>query len=461
MLEHTSLAALFATFDRRLQTLLSAPNVISSLALEHHQNIKTGTLLYLIGSIRDVGHLKLGTRLRLDPATFARFPALNPTELVLGEASLDQSCLKVAYSAVATSTAPAETSFGAFEPSFWSPSEIPNFALLTPRLTTLTLESNLGTIFDSRFGLIRGKTETEILYSPDKFDELSFPATLTSFSYRPRFVSESENRARPLLLRRLPETLRSLRVKCSSVDEHELIVIISQRFKQLNTLKISSYFPSNRLLDVLPPPLDGVQLPSSLQHLWLHSCSFCPLGAYNLGVRDMKDLISFSVKGCGPAQNEVISGFQDLPSSLSSLRVALQRGSKSGGGVQITSFPLHLTKLSLTPHKPLNCSLVEQLPTLTKLTTLELRDDERGEISLLGPGELPPNSNFGGCVVPVNCIPPSVTHLIYTNGGGQRLSEHGIGALPAGLLFLEVNAFMPSLRDTLTQRAPKCAVFAI
>ena len=133
-LDLKSLIKLFATFDRKIQVLLSSPNAFAYLRIEAlGPEMPRTPYRYFVSSIRNVTHLRLGDEIKWSPYSISFLQTLNPRHLTIGADILHESVqLMLRYAKNSSSNEVLRRLAQHFDPY-----GIPNFPLLTPRLETL------------------------------------------------------------------------------------------------------------------------------------------------------------------------------------------------------------------------------------------------------------------------------------------------------------------------------------
>lgn len=87
-----SLIKLYATFDRKIQTMLSSPNALADLCIKAARGgILVAPYRYFIGAIRSVHCLKVESDAKWAPTSISLLQTLNPRKLVIGAGFLHPS----------------------------------------------------------------------------------------------------------------------------------------------------------------------------------------------------------------------------------------------------------------------------------------------------------------------------------------------------------------------------------
>ena len=221
-LDLESLIKLFATFDRKIQVLLSSPNAFAYLRLEPVSSSMPRTAYrYFVSSIRNVTHLELAKCVYWSPSSITLLLTLNPRHLEVGYGMLHRSVFEMLRDA---KNFPSNEVLRSMAQNF-DPNGIPNFLLLTPCLESLMLSA---TTF---LGL----------------QHLQVPSCLTKFKAPLRASLEA--------ILQLPPHLTYLKLR----DFHPLEKLFD-RFTKLESLTIAwgGCYPQSALR--IPPNLDFVKL---------------------------------------------------------------------------------------------------------------------------------------------------------------------------------------------------------
>lgn len=147
LVDAESLGQLFSTFDRKLQSLLLRPHMLTSLSMNRTTHkTKEGAYRYWISSLRDVDSVRLEKGCEWSPQTVLHLSTLNPLRLVLKANSLHESVFKLLNDVLNAARGwVVEDSVRQSLPSLqriaehFLPCGLPNFALLTTRLEILEL----------------------------------------------------------------------------------------------------------------------------------------------------------------------------------------------------------------------------------------------------------------------------------------------------------------------------------
>ena len=411
-LDLESLIKLYATFDRKLQTLLSSPNAFAYLCIEvAGKGIPVAPYRYFITAVRSVTYLKFENDVCWSPSSVGLLQALNPRKLVIGARFLHSSVQKMLIDA---NRYPQNQELGRLA-SFFSFGGIPNFSVLTPRLETLKLA------YDS-FGTPRGTFGFRV------------PPTLTNLKV-PFFLP----------LDAVPSTLLAL----------EIFSLLKQ-FGPSTTAgcDIFSLFPSLQRLT-----FDGIEfapseIPSTLQSLNLVGNGDLSESAHFLTHPGLRQFSLTSIV----ISDKTTLFFSDpidldlaqlLPPTLLKLHLPMNFDSpmQTEDGVFIRSLPPSLTDLSINSSLVRDASLeckqsLPRLINLPKLEHLELTSNVRPRpcVALSSYGELPSN------IKTLNLLSEHIEQL--------TLSE--IQRLPQSLKSLKVTSFNLELLDVFSWHLPAC-----
>ena len=133
-----SLIKLYATFNRKIQTLLSCPGAFAYLSIKAAgKDMPRAPYRYFVSSIRNVAYLKLENDVKWSPASISLLRTLNPRHLELGDNILHESVSLMLMDAVKS---PENQDLHRMA-QFFLVNGVPNFPILTPRMDTLALSA--------------------------------------------------------------------------------------------------------------------------------------------------------------------------------------------------------------------------------------------------------------------------------------------------------------------------------
>lgn len=475
MLDVNSLVHLFATFDRKIQRMLTLPNSVFQLDIWDGQTLAQGAMRYFVSSLAGVKRLTLHPDGRLPLGCLKLVSSLYPTELVLHDALI---------SFTKEERAKINSTPGILELPLQSADNelIKQIQASTPPLLPTTLHIRDGLIdlllhfpniqslvvkcsFDKAF-----HTELGLWIDYEQFAPV-FPPSLTSV----HFEYLEENMLKHII-KSLPATLRRLSLveedlccldaifgRFTSL-EHLRIADTSQRDgyrKNVNTAGATSL---HALADV-PKTLHTLQLPNSDVDV------FRLLDSYNFKHSQLR---SFEFGTNRPLRSDEARNFAYLlPASL--LHLAIGDGSQVYTQAPSASrpsivIPPSLAKLIIVAPN-IHCS-IDFLPSASNLRIFKLTA-KKSRVMLIHESDWsesctsapPPRNGFSSrppipisksIIVETRNLPRSLTELEVTSC--NDMSEAAICDLPSSLLRLRVDNFPLARHHLLAKTSPMCAL---
>ena len=308
-----SLIKLYATFDRKIQTLLSCPNAFAYLSIKAAgKGMPRAPYRYFVSSIRNVAYLKLENDVQWSPASISLLLTLNPRHLELGDNILHDSVSLMLADFAKDRTNEVLRSLA----KNFNRRGLPNFPLLTPRLETLIIS--------------RGSFKLGVY-------GLTVPDTLTTLKVPEDFSVDS-------LLFQMPPSITHLALKDSY-----LLDGVAERFKALQTLSIRTN--NGQIRSLLSP---SFSFPLTLDTLELdvppfEDALFDHPAFRRSSVSVMK--LSGNVKLVDPSTGLGLA--QWLPSTLKTLRLDRMSGREAEDKItrslppSLTSLAIHVSMLGL------------------------------------------------------------------------------------------------------------------
>lgn len=435
MLDFESLVLLNATFDRRIQRLISTRSMAHTVRIGYINDPKDGALRYLLRNLHDVRRLVLETDACFEEKNLPLL-AFNPLEVVLQSNSSLTSHMVSFKHMVSFNKSLMRYHGAAEELGYEEDCPIPWFALLTPRLETLSISSKL-----CDFGGLPS-------------DLRPFPTTLTAFrmTHKPCPLS---------LLLLLPPSILSM-VIYPFIGEMRWMSTLSTNFPRLQTLSLSTPFPA------WFHPISGPStLPKSLQTFTLTRFVFSAHAwdALRLLLAKCSHLHTVAIDSLEPNapapssdQLEPISLSDILPKSvlhfsyLHSTRAELLRPH----WLEITFIPPSLVSLSIMVRDDFKLLRMD-LNSHSSLKALKLRTLRGNGFELIS-HELPKTepSFDEPFLLPCNALPPNITELDLETY--IPLQDATIRCLPTKLSLLAVTVFDLSLHKVFQERLPTCSL---
>lgn len=312
-LDLKSLTLLFATFDRRIQRLLSAPGAFAFLRILAPTSIPKAPLRYFLMSVRQVAHLEFENDVGWSPATLPLLQAMNPRILDLGRNFMHPSALNLLRDA---SKSPQNENLARMAHSLM-PSGLPRLAVLTPRLEALSLDFYSILPYWKVMGFFAHHSTTPTF-------EIQLPPTLTSLTCQ--LLIDPDIRL-PHIPPGIPPNIKSLALNSGEVE----MSYIFKQFPSLGSLQLSN-------CNIL---VEGPFTMSSLESLSLDKMSDIPSGFLSHPAFAESSMSQFKLSVFDPYWAENGHSFSlVLPHRLTSLELDLY-------DFPCCSLPLSLTRLLL------------------------------------------------------------------------------------------------------------------
>lgn len=420
-----SLIKLYATFNRKIQALLSSPGAFAYLCIEASgKQTKVAPYRYFVSSIRNVAHLEFEDGVQWSPTTIQLLLTLNPRKLVLGSQLLHSSVEVMLADAAAF---PKNEELRRMA-QYFLPNAIPNFATLTPRLEDLSMLKDT-----------LSPTSKESAYV--NFREFSVPSTLTRLSV-PSFI----------VLEDVPSNLLSLEIR----DTDNIPIHVNYIFTKFSSLQ-DVLIHGNELKSY-----QSFDIPSTL-----NSISFA--GRYNHcetlithPALKTSSISSISIK-CPQAplpDSANLDLAPVLPSTLKTL--VLELGLRAEGDEvewpeersYLRTLPPGLTSLAID-----SLLLSTETPSDSKpFPWARLQDRPAMEhLALTSASDTPILDAVGLCSF--GKMPPNLKSLFLASAHLKPLSSAEIQTLPTTLTTLQVNSFDISCVDVFASYLPDCHLF--
>ena len=376
MLDLQSCINLFATFNSGIQKRLSSPGAFDELRLSAVAADNMGPYRYFLRNIRDVSTLVLARSTQWEPTALGVLPSLNPKTLDLAQAVLHRSSMDLLNAYI---DSPEENYFKTVASYFcWDAS--PNFARLTPRLTTLKVYRWSDFIIKAYATPLKPIPPALVSSLPLGF---SFPPTLTSLqTIEPSFIDGD-------LKTHLPSTLKTLKLS-GGLGELSLrpIFITCPQLEWLRVTDISTVVPSSSDSDhhylsaeLLQPIAseDGTieqgkfeDFPASMRRLALHRLSFFPRKLFTTGILKRSSLTRLTLWTWLDDMHDEpleISLAEQLPSLLV-LHLCLK-----SGPIILSDLPKSLVRLHLTLYEVIEQGFIQSIASLSQLKEIYLTDN--------------------------------------------------------------------------------------
>ena len=428
LLDLESLSRLFATLNRRIQNLLSSPNMLPLLVLKNAKMITDNRFAYYMRSIRSVKRLKVLSLSKkdyglLDASWLAR---LNPIELQIDSGVLCQ---------VLTFQQPAEVDGG--DQTILKSLLLPAFQ----RLTSLSLNPG-----------ITQSTLQEVTRLHSSGTQL-FPPTLTSIS-----LLWASPPPQPLL-EVLPTHLKSLSL---SIDHaHRLFTSewtwTLSRLIELENLTLQFIFHTS--MEASQTTSDDIfMLPPTLQSLRINRV-IADIGFFNVlnrMISNCPQLHTLIINATHGAVND-INGFEERPYvdiTCPNLRQLTYNTKQDFQDVDVVNLSTNIYSLSISVSKHWN-PLITSISRLKCLEILRLTSSS-GQGFALGNRLPSPDTQDPDCPFIIDCtmLPGSIQLLGFDNLLAPTSYE--IALLPSNLRSLHVTHFDLNQHPYLQKAAPMC-----
>ena len=471
LLDLTSLARLNATFNLSIQRTLSSAGILPHLRLTSIPSQYSGHLRFLLKTLRNVDCLTFGTGTEWSLRTLSTLLTLNPLKVTLNPGSIHSSAPDLVTRVI---------SYPENYPELvncvknLSPSCLPAFALLTPRLTTLHIRCFVYAVSQTIPGM----------------NGYSFPPTLTSFCLDDCRAGQShpfpdtsyEDETDAYLIPMLPTTLRSLTLRYPVFHFAPLNAIFA-RFKKLERLELSGAF---RVHEPTPLRLSGsgdrfAPVPATLNALHLSSSHWFEdllrwwrFSESNVSVVDLlmpdqpnhisnyPGLTHFSVQREDKIRDANLSAL--LPPTVGQL--TLSRGFLGSDGPAFVSLPSQsLTSLTVELRKEKDEALWLSAMALPHLRSLVIRPCFACLITMIPwtDDDSPWRSSYSSPSYRLSLnldprfLPRTLTHLELP-ALDKQLTEASIAAMPSGLKTLVVDSMSLLLLSNISTYLPSCNV---
>lgn len=373
-LDVDSLALLHCTFNRSVQRLMHSRGAIAQAVLEYGTSIQIWQIRYFLLSLHDVDMLHLD-HVSWKPALLARLlRSANPYELVLGKSLLPSSLLEELKD---TSECTEETQAAL---KCFTPSAIPDFALLTPQLKSLKFKFGINSLSEPRVTRFRSKIG-RIRQRPKTADALSLPPTLESLALGALGAPDLN-----LVIPKIPETIGTLDVQLrDTYSLGSVLKLVFARFKYLQTFNGGS--------GAIYGDNPQFELPSHIESLSMGPFQYYPLAllehpSFRMShLKTLKMGISPSIALTAASPNMPSDGVDfasSLPKTLESLDLSISPNSRPECRLVDIRLPTFITSLTLkfdtSQVPPL---ILGSLSSLTTLQDLSLKlSDRQAQLSL-------------------------------------------------------------------------------
>lgn len=441
-----ALIALFATFDRRLQRLLSSPGAIPFLVVSRYR--LPAPLMYFLSAVRNVDHLAFANNVQWKPARLSLLSTMNPRQVTISAGLMHKDSLKLLTEYEFCT--PSQRLLKAAR--FLTAGGFPDFEKLTPRLELLTMDTYSmwqDTIKTNNLELISHQRN---LARTHRFFEMSFPPSLTSLS----LVIPDESF--PIsLLHSIPINLRSLTLGFTGQmwSCRPPLALLLDRFQLLESLYVDS-FPHFSVLTELniSPSLHTMALPLSKDLVG----SLNGLTKSNVAMMWLSE-IGQSNKLPKENPTTLIIPSEICPPNLTRL---IYRSSEESPVVALASIPASLTSLHLhirtAPYflNSMHSLKLQSLSLSVFAGSLELVSDTPSEdkpsdfFSLLQPKSLVKLS--------VKHLPRFLKHLIIIGRLRETMDPILVLDLPPSLRQLRLPALTSELLSSMKTHLPECKV---
>lgn len=391
-LDVDSLALLHCTFNRSVQRMMHSRGAIAQAVLEYGTSIQMWQIRYFLLSLHDVDKLHLD-HVQWKPALLARLlRSANPYELVFGQHL-------VPYSLLTELKKPEECSEETQAVlKCFTPAGLPDFALLTPQLRTITFKHAL-TAFVEPQQVDRARRRyryhpysTSVAFSHGS--ALSLPPTLESLQLSSLDIFNFN-----LMLKNIPETIG--RIKLNLRDSYNAKDVLQLgRFKYLQELDCgdAAIYAHNA----------QVTLPTSIESLSLGQFQFYPRDLLNdpsFTIAPLKHLkIGITEPSASPVPVTTANGSDGsrsassldfvscLPRTLETLHLSVNAVSRDGFAIDISRLSTSITSLILAINNHARVApILDSLQALTSLHSLSLKLTEtQAELKLSSEASLQP-----------------------------------------------------------------------
>lgn len=443
-LDLNSLVALRATFNRRMQNLLSSPGIIRLLDIPSGSKL-SGPLRYLLTSISNVERLWLGASLCWSPVEIASLlPALNPQHLRINQHFVSLTVIRFVVQAYMNQNDPILQHVA----QFFKPLGIPDFDRLTPRIESLSILCPLRSIVEAdRFGLIPNEGPWALSDISETYSSVvSMPATLTSLNMRS--IPPEHQIA---LVNALPRHLKELKI---SLSEGRPPIPLHSYFAQFNDLVKLEIHGFGYI--ALENPAT-VALPLSLQELSVHTLNELPVDFLSLSSLRTSSLTRLSLAlNTSNSSSDTFDFAACMPPSLISLELLWFSKEK------ILHLPYTLTELTLQVGNHLPIDLAT-LRLYARLSQLKLIFGPSVYLTLSGFGGLPAGAALNGdrgLGIPFHfqMLPDSIKCLILEGDCFENPEEDVIADLSDNIASLTLPSCSIDWALALHDRSPHCLI---
>lgn len=364
-----SIVRLHCTFNRGMQTSLSAPGVVDSITIGANHWKEDAKSIYACSFLRDLDELVVCLTRKSAIQFISCLTTLNPRKLLCSFDSVGSELLHIAFDAQRRGSSPDDAQVA----KLLLPSGFPNLAKLTPRLELIDVLSR-----DYQFLDMFTESYARQLRQDGRWHQYELPPTLTSFSCN--FMAPYH----PLTVESLPSTLREL----SFFDLEGLtdISLIFERFTALESLIL--HYTGDIVIS------KSTTLPKSL-HLISITTEFFPHSILSHPSIAQSSLISLRIASTLGRMSNVEATTLDLstclPATIRSLRlkvIPLPLGA-SHDCIELVSLPPTLTKFDVVTDEPLP-SLLSSIKSTPSLSQLALVFGEAARMVLLPTHQVEP-----------------------------------------------------------------------
>ena len=435
LLDFNDLGMLYATLNRPIQFLLSYPGILD--LLRPPVDMKP-LARYFLRSISNVSRVELEAKLDWSPRDVALLRVLNPVSLKLSTGCFGNI----------TNFTSADGSEGAQLPL--RRFGLPDFALLTPRLVSLTCCTEPADLFF--YSNLSEAQQKEVIDSRGPLAlDWSLPSSLTSFSCDFGSLREDD------VLNALPVTLRDLHLVFSGPRTLRLSLLSQHLSLEILAINVTG----GMYVDLTD---DLFQLPNTLTELSLGPFQWVPLNFLTHLILPSTSLRKLHLQTGTETEDsrKTIDLAPYLPPTLASLSLTWSDPNYSPI-CQIVGFPQTLTELYLTTdhHDYLVLSAIYALKSLLRLDlNFENGYQVQASASSQPVGEddnLDPKFDSAP-VLSLILLPRSLKYLLIGQMDLEALTEDKILALPPQLSTLFVSSLDLNSILLFHEKRPNCAL---
>ena len=333
-----SLVRLFATFDHRIQQILSTAGVLRHLTIKPASPLLRAPIKYFLSHLRSPLSLQFDVNVKWSPQSLPLLTALAPRSLTLNPGFLDKSVHEMLQDHASTPHDSLKDVVALVHSD-----GLMNFSSLLPSLESLIINNELFKVVDSASR------------SPESIERFvsTLPQTLTHLSLHTTLDAQHQ-----LWIQLLPTSLVSLTLKLHTMP----LSTIFDRLPQIEKLELSA---EHRV-----PDLPATEIPKSLAELTLLRQFTVPIIALNGSLR-RSNLRSFTLDVRVDDDLPVVDvGLMLLPPTLESLAL---RGTVFT--IETFSLPRSLTALEWRSGElpPRFNQLLQTIPALKSLKLIPRR----------------------------------------------------------------------------------------